>query len=129
MGDYTNISIFRSATGFNARDAPSGTVGLCIKWGEADLKKYLGITPASDSISMAGTNAWVEQAATAFAACQFNLRMANQHAPEHAYQGAMRQDRGSEFKGRAWSAEMWWESATKLCDLHGRDIIIVRVNE
>lgn len=129
MGDYTSVNIFRSATGFNAREAPSGTINLCIRWGEADLKKYLRVTPASDSASMADTNMWVEEAATSFAAYHFNKRLANQYSPEQTYQGTMRQDRGSRFKGRAWSSEMWWDAATKICDLHGRDIIIKRIDE
>ena len=109
--------------------APSGTLNMCIRWGESDLKKYLGVTPASDSDSLAGANAWVEQAATMFASYQLNLRLANQNSPEHAYQGTMRTDRGSQFKGRAWSAEMWWDGATRVCDLHGRDIIIQRIDQ
>ena len=128
MGDYTSINIVRSATGWNAQQMPSGTLNLCIRHGEADLKLYLRVTPASDSASLAGTNTWVESAATAFAAHRANLRLANQNSPDHAYQGQMRQDRGSRFKGRAWSAEMWWMEAIRTCDLYGRDIVIVRVD-
>ena len=127
MGDYTRINIVRSATGFDARAVPSGTMNLCIRQGESNLKLYLGVTPASDAVSMAGTNMWVETAATAFAAHRVNLRLANEHSAEQAYQGQLKQVRGAPFKGRAWSVEIWWLDATRTCDLYGRDIIIKRV--
>jgi len=128
MGDYTSINIVRSATGWNARAMPSGTLNLAIKYGEAAMKLFLGVTPASDAISMAGANVWVESAATAFSAHWGNLRLANQNSAEQVYQGQMKQDRGSRFKGKAWSAEMWWNEGVRVCDLHGRDIIIKRVD-
>jgi hypothetical protein len=129
MGAYTNVGLVRSGSGFKKELSPSGTVSFAIKRGEAALKKYLGVTPASDAASLAGTNDWVESAATSFAIHYLALRLASQNIANVRYQrqDATMRGRGSELRGQAISAEFWWDDAIRICDMHGRDIIIERV--
>lgn len=123
MGDYTRVGLVRSGTGLTEMNTPSGTVNFCITQGEAALKKYLRLTPATGS----NTESWVQSAATSFAAHYLALRLANQNIANVAYQRQTSTDRGSRYGGHALSAEMWWDEACRMCDLHGRDIIIKRV--
>jgi len=129
MGDYTRVGLVRTATGWNAQLAPSGTINIMIGWGESAMKKYLGITPASDSATMADANKWVELAATLFAGHYLAGRLANQNIANVTYQRQARTTGDSRYTGRIISADVLWTSATDLCDLHGRDIIIQRVSE
>lgn len=129
MGDYTRIGIVKSTVRFNDKYTPSGTVNLAIQFGEDAMKKYLGITPASDSTSMAGDNRWVQAAATFFAAHYLSNTMISINAPNAAYQKQIRTTGGAESKGYGVMSATWWDAATGLCDMHGRNIIIVRVDE
>ncbi len=124
MGSYTRVGLIRSAAGFKRDLAPSGTVNFCIKRGEAAMKKYLGITPATGS----NTDAWVEDAATSFACYYLAQRLASQNAPNVFYQRQAQTSRSSEFFGHALIAESWWNAAVRVCDMHGRDIIIERIS-
>lgn len=126
MGDYTRVGLVRSATGFTAELSPSGTVNFSIRRGESAMKKYLRLTPASG----ANTEAWVEDACTSFAAYYLALRLASMNIANVRYQ---RQDQsragaGSEMIGQSMNAQMWYDSAIKICDMHGRDIIINRID-
>lgn len=126
MGDYTRIGLVRSATGFTEELSPSGTVNFSIRRGEAAMKKYLRLTPASG----ANTEAWVEDACTSFAAYYLALRLASMNIANVRYQ---RQDQsraggGSDAIAQGVNAAMWYEVATRTCDAHGRDIIIQRVD-
>jgi len=123
MGDYTRIGLVRSGTGLTEINTPSGTVNFCIRRGEAALKKYLSLTPTTGS----AVEAWVEDAATSFSAHYLALRLANQNIANVTYQRQTSADKGSRYGGHVLSAEMWWGEATRMCDLHGRDIIIQRV--
>jgi len=123
MGDYTRVGLIRSGAGFKRDLAPSGTVNFCIKRGEAAMKKYLGITPATGS----NTETWVEDAATSFACFYLAQRLASQNAPNVFYQRQAQTSRSSEFFGHALIAESWWNAAIRICDMHGRDIVIERV--
>ncbi len=123
MGSYTRVGLVRSAAGFKRDLAPSGTVNFSIKRGEAAMKKYLGITPATGS----NTDAWVEDAATSFACYYLAQRLASQNAPNVFYQRQAQTSRSSEFFGHALIAESWWNAAVRICDMHGRDIIIKRI--
>jgi len=123
MGDYTSIATVRLAAGFKRDLTPSGTTNFCIKRGEAAMKKYLGITPATGS----STAAWVEDAATSFACYYLAQRLASQNAPNVFYQRQAQTSRSSEFFGHALVAESWWNAAIRICDMHGRDIIIERI--
>jgi len=127
MGDYTRVGLVRSATGWKEKLVSSGLVNTNIKWGEAAMRKYLGVTPASDSTSMAGDNMWVELAATMFSAHYLAIRLVNENIANATYQ--RQTDGGARFRGHAISAEILWEEATRQCDLHGRHIIIKRVDE
>lgn len=125
MGDYTRVGLVRSATGFTMELSPSGTVNFSIKRGESAMKKYLRLTPATGS----QTEAWVEDACTSFAAYYLALRLASMNIANVRYQ---RQDQsraggGSEFTGQSANADLWWTTAIRICDMHGRDIIIQRV--
>ena len=129
MGAYTRVGLVRSGSGYKKELSPSGTVNFCIRRGEGALKKYLGVTPASDAASLAGTNEWVEDAATSFASHYLALRLASQNIANVRYQrqDATARGRGSELIGQSINADMWWEAAIRVCDMHGRDIIIERI--
>lgn len=127
MGDYTRVGLVRSATGFAIELTPSASVNFAIRRGEAALKKYLGITPASDSTSMNTTNDWVESAATSFSAHYLALRLANQNIANAVYQRQTQQDRGSRSHGHSIIASDWWMDAVTVCDMHGRSVTIQRI--
>lgn len=123
MGNYTAIGMVRSATGFTTQNTPSGTVNFCIKRGEAALKKYLGITPVTGSL----TEIWVQDAATSFAAHYLSLRLASQDIANQVYQGQARREGGATFTGHSIGVAMWWEEAVRICDMHGRKVEIIRI--
>lgn len=127
MGDYTRIGLVRSATGFTIELTPSASVNFAIRRGEAALRKYLGITPASDATSMSTTNDWVELAATSFSAHYLALRLANQNIANSVYQRQTTQDRGAPFGGHTIAASDWWQDAITVCDMHGRNVTIQRI--
>jgi len=124
MGDYTRIGLVASATGFSKELTPSGTVNNSIRWGEATMKKYLRLTPATGS----AVEPWVEMAATAFGAYMLSSRLASQNIANVRYQ---RQDaargRSSDMIGHSMNAQAWYEMGINICNMHGRDIIIQRV--
>jgi len=124
MGGYTRVGLVRSSCGFTERLAPSGTVNFCITRGESTLRKYLRLTPATGS----QTEAWVENATTAFACHYLALRLATQNIANAYYQRQANMNRSAEFTGQSISAEMWWNEGIRMCDMHGRDIIIERID-
>jgi len=127
MGDYTSVELVRMAAGYGERLAPSGTVNFCIKRGEAAMKKYLGIDTGFAPASGSNLETWVEDAATSFAAHYLALRLASQNIANVTWQRQAQTNRGSEFIGQSLNAEMWWNSAIRICDMHGRQIILERV--
>jgi hypothetical protein len=126
MGDYTRVGLVRSATGFTDELSPSGTVNFSIRRGESAMKKYLRLTPASG----ANTEAWVEDASTSFAAYYLSLRLASMNIANVRYQrqDVARQGRSSDMLGEALNAQMWYGAAVKICDMHGRDVIVKRID-
>jgi len=129
MGSYTSVNLVRSATGLSVANAPSYTVNFAIQRGEAAMKKYLGVTPASNNVT--GTNMWCRDAATSFAAHYLFMRLASQNAPAVQYARGTRTagggQGGSAFQGYGIMGESWWNDGIRICDMHGRDIIIQRV--
>ena len=118
MGDYTRVGLVRSGGGFSLQHSPSGTVNFCIKRGESALRKYLRLSPATGS----QTEAWVEDATTSFASYYLARRLASQD------RGLSSPNRAELFDQQAKNAEDWWTSAIRICDMHGRDVIIETIS-
>lgn len=128
MGDYTSVELVRRATGYSAKNSPSGTVNFCIRRGEAAMKKYLGIDTGFTPASGSSLETWVEDAATSFAAHYLALRLASQNVANVVWQRQAQTSRSSEFIGQSLNAEMWWNSAIRICDMHGRQIVLERIS-
>lgn len=125
IGDYTRVGLVRSGTGLTAKNAPSYSVNFAIERGEAAMKKYLGVTPASGNVT--GANFWVRDACTELAASYLFQRLAAQNAPAVMYARGIRAEGGATFQGYGIMAESFWDRGIRLLDMHGRDIIIQRV--
>jgi len=133
LGSYTRVGLVRSATGFSLKNSPSYTVAFCIRRGEASMKKYLGITPPSAGCLATGTqisdgtNMIWNDATTSFAAYHLHMRLASQNAPHAYYARDLSVDRGARFLGHAAMASVFWEDGIRICDMHGRSIVLERV--
>jgi hypothetical protein len=86
------------------------------------MKKYLRLPNPP-------LEAWTEDAATSFAAYYLSLRLASMNIANVRYQrqDVARAGRSSDMLGEALSAQIWYGAAIKICDMHGRDEIVIRV--
>jgi hypothetical protein len=82
------------------------------------MKKYLRLTPATGG----QTPAWVEDAATSFASYYLARRLASQG------RGVSAPDGNKFYDSQAKNAEDWWNSAIRICDMHGRDVIVETIS-
>lgn len=125
MGDYTRVGLVRSSTGFDKISAPSGTVNFCIQRGEAALKLFLGVTPATATVS--GSTFWVRDVATSLSAHYLCMRLATQNAPAVMYARGIRQEGGATWRGYAVMAEHHWNNAIRLMEMYGRKVELSRI--
>ena len=133
MGSYTRVGLVRSATGLTNEFSPSYTVNFSIQRGEAAMKKYLNITPPSGGCNATGTQIsdgtnliWTD-AATSFAAYYLFQRLFSQNAPETVYARGTRTERGASYIGHGMAATSWWDDGIRICDMHGRQSYLKRV--
>lgn len=125
MGDYTSVNLVRSATGFSKVNTPSGTVNFCIQRGEAAMKMFLGITPATTTVS--GSTFWVRDVATSLSVFYLCNRLATQNAPAVNYAGGIRSEGGATWKGYAVMGEYHWNNAVRIMNMYGRNVKISRI--
>jgi len=100
-------------------------MNIYVQQGEAYMKLYLRYTPPTTDLT--GSNYWVRDAATQFAAWRTQNRLAAQNAPHAYYARDLTSDRGAKFLGNAAMASVFWQEGIKICDSFGRGVIIDRV--